>query len=51
MQAAEEHESMTLTQDLKLAKPALYDVLADLNLCGAVCYVRMRQYTQAKEAL
>ena len=36
---------------MKLAKPALYDALADLNLCGAVCYIRMRQYAQAKEAL
>ena len=29
----------------------LFDTLADLNLCAAVCYIRMCQYNQARESL
>jgi len=32
-------------------KPQVYDAIADLNLCAAVCYIRMRQYAQAKESI
>ena len=31
--------------------PITYDKLIDLNLCAAACYIRMRQFSQAKDTL
>ena len=29
----------------------LYDALVDLNICAAICYIRMSQYSVARESL
>ena len=33
--------TLTLTQSLKDENPKVFDAVTDLNLCAAVCYIRM----------
>ena len=42
LQACEELDSKPLSQQLKEAEPEVYAALTDINLCAAVCYVRMQ---------
>ena len=44
-------EAANLTVELYQDDPELFDTLADLNLCAAVCYIQMCQYAQARESL
>ena len=50
-QACQELQESRLTLELKADQPHVFDSVADLNLCSSICYIKMRQYSQAKDAL
>ena len=43
--------SNDLSLELAESDPRVFDVVADLNLSAALCYIHQRQFAPAKEAL